>query len=118
MNGNTSAVFMKAMSVLPSITAGSVDDALKQFPKFSGTLALVKASIFSGTQKEPWRNDTAEFTVTLGEIMLHPKPYTYRLYTLPSIVFKCFQLYRIRKSANCGQFSKVSLKTAVIKLLK
>ena len=63
LNENTSALFMKAISLTPSISADSVDFLLDSFnskvQNVIDNIAPVKVRKKSGRQKAPWRNSTA-----------------------------------------------------------
>ncbi|XP_051996155.1 uncharacterized protein LOC127653511 [Xyrauchen texanus] len=63
LNENTSVLFMKAVSLTPSISADSVDFLLDSFnskvKSVIDDIAPVKVRKKSGRQKAPWRNSTA-----------------------------------------------------------
>ncbi len=59
INENTSALFMKAVSLTPSISADSVDLLLDLFNSKVNNIAPMKVSKKTGRQKAPWRKSTA-----------------------------------------------------------
>ncbi len=63
INENTSVLFMKAISLTPSISADSVDLLLDSFnskvKNVIDDIAPVKVSKKTGRQKSPWRKSTA-----------------------------------------------------------
>ncbi len=62
INENTSALFMKAISLTPSISADTVDLLLDSFNskvKNVDDIAPIKVSKKTGRQKSSWRKSTA-----------------------------------------------------------
>ncbi len=69
INENTSALFMKAISLTPSISADSVDLLLDSFnlkiKNVIDDIAPIKVSKKTGRQKSFWRNSSSEYEKTM-----------------------------------------------------